>query len=187
MPGRGVLAIVAVTSSMVSPLRTNTAPLACSATRPVSKLIERSPTRCSMILASGVMGLLARPPPGLARGQELGATVQHCCAVLTNLWRRAPGGDGPYLVVGAPACRLAAQAELLNEGPVAGDIASREIVPQTPATSDPPERTKACVMVLGVLLQVVGQVPYPLGHQSHLDLRRTGVGLVGPVFLDDVC
>src|ERR1700730_4665208 len=76
MPGRGVLAIVAVTRSRVSPLRTKTAPLACSATRPVSKLMERSPTRCSMILGSGVMGLLARPPRGLARGQELGATVQ---------------------------------------------------------------------------------------------------------------
>ena len=48
------------------------------------------------------------------------------------------------------------------------------------------EQAKASVMVLGVLLEVVGQVPNPLGHQSHLDLRRTGVGLVGPVFLDDV-
>src|ERR1700737_251482 len=187
MPGRGVLAMVAVTSSIVSPLRTKTAPLACSATRPVSKLMERSPTRCSIILGSGVMGLLARPPHGLV--PEVRNWGQRCSLLRRyrqSLTPRPPGGGGPYLVVGTLANRLAAEAELLNEGPVAGDIASCEIVQQAPATADQPQKAKARVMVLGMLLEVVGEIPDPLGHESHLDLRRPGVGVVGPVLLDDV-
>jgi hypothetical protein len=84
-----------------------------------------------------------------------------------------------------PGCRLAAKAQLLNEGPVAGDIATREVVQKTPTATDQPQQAKACVMVLGVLLEVLGQVPNALCHQGHLDLGRAGVGLVGPVFLDD--
>src|SRR5258708_3601968 len=102
MPGRGCLDIVEVTSSMVSPLRTKTAPLACSATRPVSKLMERSPMRCSMILGSGVIGLLARPPRGLSGsgtgGNGAGLLRRSHQSLMPSQCR---GGDGPYLVVEA--------------------------------------------------------------------------------------
>jgi hypothetical protein len=84
-----------------------------------------------------------------------------------------------------PVYRLAAEAELLNEGPVAGDIATREVVQQTTATADQPQQAKTRVMVFGVLLKVLGQIPNALCHQSHLDLRRARIGLVGPMFLDD--
>src|SRR5438105_14583502 len=131
MPGRGCLHIVAVTSSMVAPLRTNSAPPACSATCPVSKLMERSPMRCSMIFGSGVIGLLARPPRGdfgdRNWGQRRGLNAPFSPISGT---RQSRCGDGPYLVVEAGS-RLAAEAQPLNEGPVAGDIATCEVVQQT--------------------------------------------------------
>ncbi len=57
----------AVTSTMVSPDRTNTAPLACFARRPVSKVIFLSPTTTSVLLTESLSyaipsTFLSRPP-----------------------------------------------------------------------------------------------------------------------------
>src|SRR5690349_24446678 len=49
MPSRGLAAWQAVTSTMVSPERTMTAPSACLASLPVSMEIERDPTRISRL------------------------------------------------------------------------------------------------------------------------------------------
>ena len=52
----------AVTSTMVSPQRTSTAPLACLARRPVSRVIVLPPTSTSTVFISSFVFLLTRRP-----------------------------------------------------------------------------------------------------------------------------
>ena len=61
---------VAVTSTIVSPQRTSTAPLACLARRPVSRVIVLPPTSTSTVVISSFVFLMTRRP--IARG---------CCLV----------------------------------------------------------------------------------------------------------
>ena len=81
--------------------------------------------------------------------------------------------------------RLLTDAKLGDNGAVTLDVLLSDIVQQTTTLTDELEQTHAAVVVLLVHLQVLGELVDALGEDGDLDLRRTGVGLVGLVVDDD--
>ena len=79
----------------------------------------------------------------------------------------------------------AAQAEALDQRPVARDVDLRQVLQQPPAAADHEQQATTRVVVVLVLLEVLGQVADPLGQQRDLRLGRTGVALVDPVGVQD--
>ena len=82
--------------------------------------------------------------------------------------RRAPDG-------------LAAEAELLDERPIAVHVVPVEVVQQAPALAHEHQQAAARVVVLLVLAQVLGELVDAGREQRDLDLGRPGVALVGRV------
>jgi hypothetical protein len=79
----------------------------------------------------------------------------------------------------------APQAELGYEAPVSLYVFATQIVEESPALADHEQQTTTAVVIVLVVTKMFGQVIDPLGEQSHLDFRRTGVTSVSPEFLDD--
>src|SRR6266511_1418686 len=79
---------------------------------------------------------------------------------------------------------LPAKTELRDERSVPLDVVAPEVVEQSTPPSDQHEQASTRVMVLLVDLQMLGEVVDPLGEQSDLHLRRTGVGLMEAVLGD---
>src|SRR5690606_34162520 len=77
----------------------------------------------------------------------------------------------------APVMLLAAQAELLDQGRIAGLVLALEIVKQTAALRNHGEQATSGVVILLVVLEVLGQVLDAFGKQCNLHLRRTGIAL----------
>src|SRR6478609_5774290 len=93
--------------------------------------------------------------------------------------RRGParcGGAGPCPSTLPAGTGLPAEAELLPQGAVALDVLALQVLQQP----------TAAVVVVGVHLEVLGQVVDPPGQQRDLDFRRTGVTLIGRVPGDDL-
>jgi hypothetical protein len=82
------------------------------------------------------------------------------------------------------AGRSTAKAELRDERSVPLDVVAPEVIEQATPTTHEHEQPTARVMVLAMDLQVVREVVDPIGEERHLNLRRTGVGLVQAVLGD---
>ena len=80
---------------------------------------------------------------------------------------------------------LLADAQLVDQSAVTLDVLLLQVVQQTAALADHLEQATTGVVVLGIQLQVSGQVSDALGQDSDLDLGGAGVGLVSTVCLDD--
>src|SRR3954467_15540441 len=83
-----------------------------------------------------------------------------------------------------PALRLAAQAELLDQGAVALEILALQVVQEAAAPSDELEQAATRVVVVLVRAEVLGQLVDALGQHRDLDLGRAGVRLVLPELLN---
>src|SRR5690349_2870993 len=158
-PPRPSVRPTAVASTTVSPCCTSTAPCACLATTPVSKLISFSPT-CA------------------ATRVPLGST-----AMLLRLFSpRAPPRGHPPSGPGA----LAAQPELLDEGAVALQILLLHVGQKPAPAADQLQQAAARMVVVRVGLHVPRQLADPTGQERHLHFRRAGVLVVRPKLGDQL-
>src|SRR5690242_1807931 len=77
---------------------------------------------------------------------------------------------------------LAAQAELFDQGRIAGLVLALEVVKQAAALGNQSEQATAGMVILFVVLEVLGQVLDALRIDGNLDFRRTCVALDGRKF-----
>src|SRR5690606_15471099 len=82
--------------------------------------------------------------------------------------------------------RSSADAELLDQGPVAGDVFVAQVLEQALTLADLQQQTTAAVVVVLVHLEVLGEVIDVVRQQRDLDLGRAGVGLAAGVLGDDL-
>ena len=80
---------------------------------------------------------------------------------------------------------LLTQTQLGDEGTITLDVLLCQIVQQTTALTDHHLHTATAMEVVGMNLQMSGQLGNTLGENSDLNLRRTSVGLVSAVVLDN--
>src|SRR6266702_3076640 len=147
MPSRGVVDITAVTSSMVSPMRTVTAPDACWATRPVSTVRVRPPISSCVVFTI---------PPGaaqIAARKMIGKSAQAVPVFGVRGWgskKRNPFSAHQSLTLrrGGPARAWVNRSrpsppepELGEDRSVALDIGALQVVQQPAALPDQLEQT----------------------------------------------
>src|SRR6185312_9115766 len=84
-----------------------------------------------------------------------------------------------------PPSVSSAQAEPLDERPVALDVLLLYVVEQAAAAADQQKQTTTAVVVVLVHLEVLGQVGDPLGEHRDLHLGRAGVALLRRVLGHD--
>src|SRR6266545_2650477 len=94
-------------------------------------------------------------------------------------------GEAGRFLPAAGGSGLLAEPEALDGGAIALEILPLEIVEQAAAAAHHLEEAAAAVMVLGVGLEVLGELRDPVRQECHLDLGRPGVALVDPVLFDD--
>ncbi len=80
---------------------------------------------------------------------------------------------------------LLTQTQLGNQGTITLDVLLGQVVQQAAALTDHHLHAAAAVEVMGMNLQMGGELADALGEDSDLDLRGTSVVLVGTVGLDD--
>src|SRR5690606_30604881 len=148
----------------ISPMRRRTDPEATTEARPA----PAAPAR----LVSSFLG-----PRGLA------AAAAGAPGGRPDRPRRINEGSGPR---GPLPHRLAAQAETLDQLPVAVDVLVGEVLQEPATTADQQQEAAAAVVVVLVLLQVLGQIVDAARQQRDLDLRRSGVTLTGRVLGNDL-
>src|SRR5690349_12140182 len=129
-PGRPSVRPTAVASTTVASWRTSTAPCACLATTPVSNVISLPPTATESRVAPGSTAILISSfVPSAGRPDA-----------------------GPSSDERAGCCRLAAQAELLDEDPIALQVVLL-VVRQKPApAADQLEQAATRMVVVRVRL-----------------------------------
>ena len=81
-------------------------------------------------------------------------------------------------------CVLPTQAQLGNDLAVALDVASLDVVEKTTTPSNHHQKSTATVMVVGVGLEMLGEMIDAIGQQCDLYFRGTGVGSMGTVLGD---
>jgi hypothetical protein len=79
---------------------------------------------------------------------------------------------------------LLSDTKLCNTGSVALDVLSHQIIKQFSALTDHLEKPAAGVIVLGVCLEMLGELRDALGENGNLHLGRTCIGLVCTVAFD---
>src|SRR5689334_21525592 len=168
-PSRGSIRPCAVASTIVSPDRTTTAPSACFASLPVSKVISRPPTvtltsaRRSVAIAICCSSTLLR---------ESGDSSQR---------RGRRSLESPLSGSGLPA-----QPQFLDQCPISLQVMLLEIVQEPTTSADELEQPAPRVVILRMRPQVLGQLVDPLRQQRDLHRRRARVGLARPVLTDDL-
>src|SRR3954451_13185175 len=177
-PSRASVRPCAVPRTTVSPLRTITAPSACLASFPVSNWIclppmstdteTGTPAGCS---ASTMLISLLFLHCACVKGGSLGQR-RLCCS---SAWR-SPKLHPPW--ISFPDRRLAAQAELLDEGAVALEIFALQVVQEPAAPADELQQPAARVVIVLVRAKVVRELVDALREHRDLHLRRARVGLV---------
>jgi hypothetical protein len=73
---------------------------------------------------------------------------------------------------------LSAESQRFDDGPVALNVVVFNVVEQTSPTADQHEQSAAGVVVLGVDLQMLGEILDAMGQQTDLYLRATGVAVM---------
>ena len=81
---------------------------------------------------------------------------------------------------------LLSESELCNDCTIALDILLHQVVEEVLSLTNHFEKTATAVVVVGVLLQMFGEVSDSLGENSDLYLRRTGISFVHSVVNDDL-
>src|SRR5829696_3046163 len=100
---------------------------------------------------------------------------------------RSPYEEGSSPVRATPlSCVLPAQAESLDQRPVAGDIGLGEVLQQAAAAADEQQQPAPAVVIVLVRAQMLGQVRDPSRQHRHLDLGRTRVTVGGRVVRHDL-
>src|SRR5260370_39106426 len=84
----------------------------------------------------------------------------------------------------APGCRLSPDPELADERAIPLHVGVSKVVQQSPLLANQEEEAAARVMVLGVRLQVLGELPDARRRERDLDLGRARVLLSPPVLGD---
>ncbi len=80
---------------------------------------------------------------------------------------------------------LSPQPKTGDEAAIPLDILVPEVLEKSSALADHHQQSSPAVMVLFVDLQVLGEVGDALGEQCNLDLGRTRVRVVQPMFFDN--
>src|SRR6185369_5441979 len=121
------------------------------------------------------------------RGREVWCSVIVCPSLGRRPWKTARPGDGAAGSRRLPtAARLLAQAEPLDQPGVTLRALVFQVLEEPLAPGNELQQAAPRMVVLGVGLEVVGQVGYPVGQQGDLDLRGARVGFVDPILPDDV-
>src|SRR5665213_1466696 len=79
----------------------------------------------------------------------------------------------------------AAQAQACDQRFIALDVLGLDVIEQAAALGHHLDHAAAGMIVLGVRLEVFGEIGDALGQDRDLDFRRTGIVLAGSVFGDD--
>lgn len=82
---------------------------------------------------------------------------------------------------------LAAQAERFDQGAIAREIFTLEVIKQTPTLADHLEQAATRVMIFVMNFKMLGQVQDALTEQCNLNLGRPSVRLMLLVFADSDC
>ena len=85
-----------------------------------------------------------------------------------------------------PDIDLLSQTQALDEGTVTCDILALQVCEKIASVTDHAQKTSVAVVVLLVSLQMLGKSVDAIGKNRNLNLRRTGVALVGLVLFDDL-
>src|SRR4051794_1424446 len=205
----GALLAVVAERTTVSPSRTITEPAACLARRPVEKVISRVPNDPLSMTAvrdsvpraiCSVMVLrysFVEDPAVCSAVQVSRSSIEVPRIHLPGNHYRGPvlrgreprgsvgiaRGSGPY---SRSPVRSSAQAETLDQRPVAGDVLLLHVVEQSAAAADQQQQATPAVVVVLVHLQVLGEVGDPLGQHRDLNLGRTGVAVLRLVLVNDL-
>src|SRR5690606_6423860 len=153
-------------------------------------LLLRRPHACTGLIL-GLAGLRSKPP-GPSSGEPLPRTGGSCAARRGVFSARVSSCSGGNAVPARTeelvraGVGSAAEAETLDQGPVARDVHRSQVPQQPAATADQQQQAAARGVVVLVLLQVLGEVADPLGEQRDLSLGRTGVARVETVGLQDL-
>src|SRR5947209_4925404 len=93
-----------------------------------------------------------------------------------------PSEDQPVI-----NCRIRSPAnpELLDDRPVPLGVLLAQVLDQTPPLADQHQQTASRMVVLGVLLEVLGQAVDPLGEERDLHLGRPRVSIVDAILLNE--
>ena len=83
-------------------------------------------------------------------------------------------------------CGLFAQAQALDELGIAVRVLVLEVVQQAAAAADHLEQAAAGVVILGVGLEMAGEIVDAGGQQGDLDFRGSGIGGGALVILEDL-
>jgi len=67
--------------------------------------------------------------------------------------------------------KLFSDAELLDQSTITFDIVSLVVVKKASSLADQSQQASAGVVILGILLDVLGQFSDPVGQDSDLDFR----------------
>ena len=85
-----------------------------------------------------------------------------------------------------PDIDLLSQTQALDEGTVTCDILALQVCEKIASVTDHAQKTSVAVVVLLVSLQMLGKSIDAIGKNRNLNLRRTGVALMGLVLLDNL-
>src|SRR5260370_4318659 len=80
--------------------------------------------------------------------------------------------------------RSPADSELVDDGAVALGVLALEVLEKAPALADEHQETPSGVVILGVLLEVIGEAVDALGEERDLHLGRPRIAFVDAELLD---
>src|SRR2546423_11659419 len=169
-PSRPSVRPWAVARTIVSPERTTTAPSACFASLPVSKVISRpptvTPTETGAFCCSASTMLISIPPLCFVEG---GGLSQPPRAATASSLKPPPSGG---------LTELPPEAQLLDEGAVPLEILLLQVIQEPAPPADELQQSTPRVVILRVRPQMLGEAVDALGQHRDLDFRRAGVRLV---------
>src|SRR5215475_11068661 len=161
-PSRASVRPCAVPRTTVCPLDTTTAPSACLASFPVSKVMSRPPI--STVTDTGT-------PAGCSASTMLISVLfLHCACEGWRLGQRpslwALAQAPPFLVL-----ELAAEAELLDEGAIALEIFPLQVVQEPAAATDELEQPATRVVIVLMRPEMLRELVDALRQHRDLDFR----------------
>src|SRR5437764_10011807 len=166
-PSRPSVRPCAVARTIVSPERTITAPSACFAGLPVSRVSSRLPTVRRTVTGafccSASTILIFSPPLCFVEGGGLSQPRRAGLAQTSTL---------------RGLTELPPEAQLLDEGAVALEVFLLQVVQEPAPPADELQQAAPRVVILRVRPQVLGEAVDALGQHRDLDFRRAGVGLM---------
>jgi hypothetical protein len=85
-----------------------------------------------------------------------------------------------------PMSLLLSQAKLLDQSPVTFDVFVFQIAQEAPALSHQLDQSPTGMVVLSMDLKMIRQVADALAQDGYLHFRRTGVGVMQPVAINNL-